>query len=92
MLCCVNEMHEAFLYNMRVRFALGYDQFVIGNFELRMLYYFHERVSRYMQETGIILLVKAFEKVTDQQIMAYQLNSSKQSMDSTQIASNFRTK
>ena len=84
------EMHEAFLYNMQVRFALGYDQFVIGNFELRTLYYFRERLSRYMQETGINLLEKAFEKVTDQQIAAYQLKTGKQRMDSTQIASNIR--
>jgi hypothetical protein len=85
------EMHEAFLYNMQVRFALGYDQFVIGNFELRTLYYFRERLSRYMQETGTNLLEKAFEKVTDQQIAAYQLKTGKQRMDSTQIASNIRT-
>lgn len=84
------EMYEAFLYNMQVRFALGYDEFVKGDFELRTLYYFRERLSRYMQETGINLLEKAFEKVTDQQIEAYQLKTGKQRMDSTQIASNIR--
>jgi hypothetical protein len=84
------EMYEAFLYNMQVRFALGYDEFVKGDFELRTLYYFRERLSRYMQETGINLLEKAFEKVTDQQIAAYQLKTGKQRMDSTQIASNIR--
>jgi hypothetical protein len=84
------EMYEAFLYNMQVRFALGYDEFVKGDFDLRTLYYFRERLSRYMQETGINLLEKAFEKVTDQQIAAYQLKTGKQRMDSTQIASNIR--
>jgi hypothetical protein len=84
------EMYEAFLYNMQVRFALGYDEFVKGDFELRTLYYFRERLSRYMQETGINLLEKAFEKVTDQQIAAYQLKTGKQRMDSTQLASNIR--
>jgi len=84
------EMYEAFLYNMQVRFALGYDEFVKGDFEIRTLYYFRERLSRYMQETGINLLEKAFEKVTDQQIAAYQLKTGKQRMDSTQIASNIR--
>jgi len=84
------EMYEAFLYNMQVRFALGYDEFVKGDFELRTMYYFRERLSRYMQETGINLLEKAFEKVTDQQIAAYQLKTGKQRMDSTQIASNIR--
>jgi hypothetical protein len=84
------ETYEAFLYNMQVRFALGYDEFVKGDFDLRTLYYFRERLSRYMQETGINLLEKAFEKVTDQQIAAYQLKTGKQRMDSTQIASNIR--
>lgn len=84
------EMYEAFLYNMQVRFALGYDEFVKGDFDLRTLYYFRERLSRYMQETGINLLEKAFEKVTDQQIAAYQLKTGKQRMDSTQVASNIR--
>ena len=85
------EMYEAFLCNMQVRFALGYDEFGKGDFELRTLYYFRERLSRYMQETGINLLEKAFGKVTDQQLSAYQLKTGKQRMDSTQIASNIRT-
>ena len=84
------EMFDEFGYNSQVRFALGYDQFVIGNFELRTLYYFREQLSRYMQETGINLLEKAFEQVADQQITAYQLKTGKQRMDSTQIASNIR--
>jgi len=58
------------------------------DFDERMLYYFRERLSRYMQETGINLLEKAFEQVTDQQIAAYQLKTGKQRMDSTQVASN----
>ena len=52
-----------------------------------------------MQETGINLIEKAFEQVTDQQIKAYKLKTGKQrtpalaagaSVDSTQIASNIR--
>jgi hypothetical protein len=31
------EMYEAFLYNLQVRFALGYDEFVKGYFDLRTL-------------------------------------------------------
>lgn len=84
------EMHEAFRFNMQVRYALGYDEFEAGNFELRTLYNFRERLSRYMQETGINLLEKAFEQVTDEQISAYQLKTGKQRMDSTQVASNIR--
>jgi len=84
------EMYEAFLYYKQVRFASRYDEFVKGDYELRTLYNFREILSRYMQETGINLLEKAFEKVTDQQIAAYQLKTEKQRMVSLQIASNIR--
>ncbi|MEN6481951.1 MAG: transposase [Anaerolineaceae bacterium] len=85
------EMFDEFGYNSQVRYALGYRQLGEGDFDERTLYYFRERLSRYMQETGINLLEKAFEKVTDQQLSAYQLKTGKQRMDSTQIASNIRT-
>jgi hypothetical protein len=84
------EMYEAFLYNMQVRYALGYDEFGKGYFDLRTLYYFRERLSRYMQEQGINLLDQAFEQVTDQQIVAFQIKTKLQRMDSTQVASNIR--
>jgi hypothetical protein len=83
-------MYEAFLYNLQVRFALGYDEFGKGYFDLRTLYYFRERLSRYMQEKGINLLDQAFEQVTDQQIAAFRLKTGKQRMDSTLVASNIR--
>lgn len=85
------EMLEEYGYNSQVRYALGFRQLGEGDFDERTLYYFRERLSRYMQETGINLLEKAFEKVTDQQIRAYHLKTGKQRMDSTQIASNIRT-
>jgi hypothetical protein len=85
------EMFDEFGYNSQVRYALGYRQLGEGDFDERTLYYFRERLSRYMQETGINLLEMAFEKVTDQQIAAYHLKTGKQRMDSTQIASNIRT-
>ena len=84
------ELYDQFSYDVQVRYALGYHQLGDGDFDLRSLYYFRERVSRYMQETGINLIEKAFERVTDQQIRAYQLKTGKQRMDSTQIASNIR--
>jgi len=82
------EMYDAYCYDIQVRYALGYRQLSEGYFDLRTLYYFRERLSRYMQEKGINLLEKAFEQVTDEQIKAYQLKTGKQRMDSTQIASN----
>jgi hypothetical protein len=85
------EMFDEFGYNTQVRYALGYRQLGDGDFEPRTLYYFRERLSRYMQETGINLLDQAFEQVTDQQIAAYHLKTGKQRMDSTQIASNIRS-
>src|SRR5664279_585418 len=84
------ELYDAFCYNLQVRYALGYQQFGEGDFDLRSLYYFRERVSRYMQETGVNLIEKAFEQVTDEQLQVYQLKTGKQRMDSTQIASNIR--
>ncbi len=38
--------------------------------DLRTLYYFRDRLSRYMQEQGVNLLEQAFEQATDQQIVA----------------------
>ena len=42
------ELYDAFTYDMQVRYALGYHQLGEGDFDLRSLYYFRERVSRYM--------------------------------------------
>jgi len=84
------QMYDAYCYDIQVRYALGYRQLGEGDFELRTLYYFRERLSRYMQETGINLIDQAFEQVTDQQIKAYAIKTGKQRMDSTQIASNIR--
>ena len=93
------EMYEAFLYNMQVRYALGYDEFGTGYFDLRTMYYFRERLSRYMQETGVNLLERAFEKITDEQLAAFQIKTGIQrtpalaagaSVDSTMVGSNIR--
>ncbi len=84
------EMYESFLYNLQVRYALGYDEFGTGYFDLRTLYYFRERLSRYMQEKGVNLLDQAFEQVTDEQIAAFQLKTGLQRMDSSQVGSNIR--
>jgi hypothetical protein len=85
------EMYDMFCYDVQVRYALGYRQLGDGDFDLRTLYYFRERLSRHMQESGKNLLEQAFEQVTDEQITAYHLKTGKQRMDSTQIASNIRS-
>jgi hypothetical protein len=84
------EMYDNYCYDMQLRYALGLRQLGEGDFDLRTLYYFRERLSRHMQETGTNLLDQVFEQVTDQQIAAFRLKTGKQRMDSTQVASNIR--
>jgi len=84
------ELYDAFCYNMQVRYALGYRDLKEGHFELRTLYNFRSRITQYKQRTGINLIEKTFEKVTDEQTKAFQLKTGKLRMDSTQIASNIR--
>jgi hypothetical protein len=83
-------LYDAFLYNVQVRYALGIDQLGEGEFDVRTLYYFRERLNQYMQAKGINLLAKAFEQITDEQVAAYQLKTGMQRMDSTQVSSNIR--
>jgi hypothetical protein len=82
------ELYENYCYNLQVRYALGYDRLGDGDFEIRTLYYFRERLSRYNVEQGINLLEKAFEQITDAQITSLKVHTGMQRMDSTQIASN----
>lgn len=78
------EMYDAFCYDVQVRYALGFRQLGEGDFELRTLSYFRERLSRYRQESGINLLEQAFEQVTHKQITAYHLKTGKQHPDRQQ--------
>lgn len=82
------ELYSRYCYDLQVRYALGYDRLGDGDFEIRTLYYFRERLSRYNAEHGINLLEKAFEQVTEQQITKLKVGTGMQRMDSTQIASN----
>ena len=82
------ELYENYCYDLQVRYALGYDRLGDGDFEIRSLYYFRERLSHYNADQGINLLEKAFEKITDAQIMDLKVRTGMQRMDSTQIASN----
>jgi hypothetical protein len=84
------ELYDEFLYNVQVRYALGYHELGAGEFDLRTLYNFRQRLSQYMQKEGVNLLEQAFEKVTDEQLAMFQVKTGKQRMDSTQIASNIR--
>lgn len=84
------EMHDAFLFDVQVRYALGYRNLGEGEFDLRSVYNFRQRVTEHMGETGENLIEVAFEQVTDEQVTAFQLQTGSLRMDSTQIASNIR--
>jgi hypothetical protein len=82
------ELYENYCFNLQVRYGLGYDRLGDGDFAIRTLYYFRERLSRYYLESGLNLLEQAFEQITDIQIQDLQVRTGMQRMDSTQIASN----
>lgn len=84
------EMYENYCYNIQVRYALGLRNLGEGQFQLRTMYNFRQRLSQHMQETGENLFETTFEQVTDEQIRAYALKTNQQRMDSTQIGSNIR--
>ena len=82
------ELYDNYCYDLQVRYALGYDRLGDGDFEIRSLYYFRQRLSQYNANTGENLLEKAFEQITDAQIVNLKVRTGMQRMDSTQIASN----
>jgi hypothetical protein len=84
------EMYEACLYNVQVRYALGMRNLGEGEFDLRTVYNFRQRLSEHMQRTGENLLDRAFIHITDGQIGAFQIKTGRLRMDSTQIATNIR--
>jgi len=82
------DLYENFMFNLQVRYALGYDRLGDGDFAIRTLYYFRERLNEYNINKGINLLEKAFEQITDAQVVNLKVQTGMQRMDSTQIASN----
>jgi hypothetical protein len=82
------ELYDHFLFDIQVRYAVGYRDLKEGSFELRTMYNFRRRLSAYNQEHGVNLITQAFEAITDQQLAALELKTNTQRMDSTQIASN----
>jgi len=84
------EACDHFCFDVQVRYAVGHRDLSEGHFDLRTVYNFRHRVAEHMQETGENLIDRAFEQVTDDQIVAFNLKTNKLRMDSTQIASNIR--
>lgn len=46
------DMHDAFLFDVQVRYALGYRNLGDGEFDLRTVYNFRHRLSEHMRLTG----------------------------------------
>jgi hypothetical protein len=84
------ELHDAFTFNVQVRYAVGYENLGDGEFELRTVYNFRHRLSAHQQTTGENLLEQAFAQITDEQVAAFQVKTGRLRMDSTQLASNVR--
>jgi len=84
------ELIDAFIYNMQVRYALGIRQFGELDFDIRTLYNFRRRISEHMQKTGENLIEEVFKQVTAEQMETYEIKTSKLRMDSTLVTSNIR--
>jgi hypothetical protein len=84
------ELHDAFTFNVQVRYAVGYENLGDGEFDLRTVYNFRRRVSDHQQATGENLFDQAFAQITDEQVRAFQVKTHRLRMDSTQLASNVR--
>jgi hypothetical protein len=85
-----HEMYDAFCYNLQVRYALGCREIGEDHFELRTVYNFRRRVVEHQQERGENLFEQVFKRITDEQLEALPIQTSKLRMDSTQIMSNIR--
>jgi len=85
------QMYETFIFDLQVRYAVGYEDLGDGYFAIRTLYNFRDRLSQHMQTTGENLMEQAFEQITDEQLEAFKLSTDKLRIDSTQIASDIRT-
>jgi len=82
------EVHEQVCYNLLVRHALGLADLRAEIFTLRTLYNFRRRVREYAESSGVNLMQRVFEQVTDRQLEALALRTGWQRMDSTQVLSN----
>jgi hypothetical protein len=82
------ELYEHFLLDLQVRYAVGCDNLGEGDFDLRTLYYFRNRVSKHALETGENLFKVVFDEVTGEQIKKLGIKTDMQRMDSTQLLSN----
>ena len=55
------ELYDHFLYDLQVRYAVGYESLAEGDFELRTLYNFRRRLSQYNLEHSVTLIQTAIK-------------------------------
>lgn len=84
------EMYETYCFNLQVRHALGLQTLGEGYVGLRTIYDFRARLTAHMQEKGVNLFAQTFEEISGEQLVEFNLKSSRQRVDSTQIGSNIR--
>jgi hypothetical protein len=84
------ELHDAFVFDIQVRYAVGYRNLNEGDFDLRTIYNFRHRLLAHQVETGEDLIDKAFGDITDKQMKAFRLKSGRLRVDSSQVSSNIR--
>jgi len=82
------ELYDQVCFDLQVRHALGLRDLGAEVFVLRTLYYFRQRVREYARESGVNLIQKVFEQVTDSQLETVKIATGWQRMDSTQVLSN----
>jgi len=83
-------LYDNFLFNMKIRYALGLHNMDECYFAIRTLYNFRANVQKYEQDNNVDLIKKAFEKITDKQIEDLQIKTGTQRMDSTLVQSNIQ--
>ena len=82
------ELYDHFCFDLQVRYALGCDVFGEGDFCLRTLYNFRQRVVDHALSTGENLFATVFQQVTDSQMAKLKVRTEMQRLDSTMILSN----
>jgi hypothetical protein len=78
-------------FDLKTRYALGMVDVAEEAFCERTLYYFREKLEAYERETGINLLERVFDHLTDQQLETLDVKTGIQRMDSFQAMSNIRS-
>lgn len=82
------ELYDHFCFDLQVRYALGCDMWGEGDFCLRTLYHFRQRVAEHALDSGQNLFAALFQQVTDSQLVKLKVRTDMQRLDSTMILSN----